>query len=140
MVVTSSTKPSWRLGAGDQYNCQYCLVSSLMAWMLGQSALSASLKVFATKLGQAADPPDGCAATQSDLQRLEKRAYSYRMKFGKDKCKILPLLFLGRNNIRYLGAKWLGSSLVEEDLGGLVDIQLTMSQRGSQGQQHPGLI
>lgn len=49
MVVSSSTKPSWRLGAGDQYNCQYCLVSSLMAWMLGQSALSASLKVFATK-------------------------------------------------------------------------------------------
>jgi len=37
-------------------------------------------------------------------------------------------------------AKWLGSSLVEEDLGGLVDIKLTMSQRGKEGEQNPGLL
>jgi len=39
--VTSGTNPSWRLVTGDQYNCQCCLVSSLIAWMLGHSALSA---------------------------------------------------------------------------------------------------
>ncbi|KAK4830376.1 hypothetical protein QYF61_010471 [Mycteria americana] len=82
---------------------------------------------------------DGCATIQSDLHRLEKWAESYHMKFSKDKCKVLHL-FLGRNNTRHLGDKWLGSSLVEEDLDGLVDIKLTMRQDGKEGQQHPGLL
>lgn len=54
-----------------------------------------------TKLGRVSDIPDGCAAIQSDLDRLERNV----IKLSKEKCKILHLR---RNNPRHwhrLGAE-----------------------------------
>ena len=48
-----------------------------------------------TKLGGVADIPEGWAAIQRDLNRLEKWADRNLMKFNKGKCK---LLHLGKNN------------------------------------------
>jgi len=48
-----------------------------------------------TKLGGVADTPEGQAAVQRDLTRLEKWANGDLMKLNKEKCKVLPLR---RNN------------------------------------------
>ena len=60
-----------------------------------------------TKLEGVADTPEGRAAIQKDLDRLEKWADRNLMQFNKGKCK---LLHLGRNKPMHqymLGAKWL---------------------------------
>ncbi|KAK4810823.1 hypothetical protein QYF61_008795 [Mycteria americana] len=59
-----------------------------------------------TNLGGMADMPEGRAAIQRDLDRLEKWADRNLMQFNKGKCKILHL-----------------------DLGVLVDTKLNMSQQ-----------
>ncbi|KAK4824456.1 hypothetical protein QYF61_015834 [Mycteria americana] len=48
-----------------------------------------------TKLGGVTEMPQGRAAIQRDLNRLEKWADRNPMKFNKEKCKVLHL---GRNN------------------------------------------
>ena len=45
-----------------------------------------------------ADTPEGCAAIQRDLNRLEGRTERNLMKFSKGKCKVLHL---GRNNRKH---------------------------------------
>jgi len=64
-----------------------------------------SLSKFAddTKLGRVTDTPDGCAAIQRDLDRLENSAERNLIKFNKEKCKILHL---GRNNPRHQHMLW----------------------------------
>ncbi|KAK4825279.1 hypothetical protein QYF61_026080 [Mycteria americana] len=47
------------------------------------------------KLGGGADTPEGCAAIQRDLDRLQKWANKNLTKFNKGKCKVLHS---GRNN------------------------------------------
>ena len=82
-----------------------------------------------TKLGGVADTPEGCAAIQRDLDRLEGRTERNLMKFNKGKCRVLHL---GRNNPKHqyrLGGDLLEGSSAERDLGVLVDSRLTMSQQ-----------
>ena len=77
-----------------------------------------------TKLGGVADTPEGHAAIQGDLSRLEKWADRNLMKFNNEKCKVL---LLGRNNPMHqymLGAIQLENSLAESILGVLVDTEL----------------
>uniref|UniRef100_A0A8B9DSV2 Reverse transcriptase domain-containing protein n=1 Tax=Anser cygnoides TaxID=8845 RepID=A0A8B9DSV2_ANSCY len=82
-----------------------------------------------TKLGGVADTPEGCAAIQRDLGRLESWAGRNQMRFNKNKCRVLHL---GRNNRTYqyrLGDDLLERSSEAKDLGVLVDDRLTMSHQ-----------
>uniref|UniRef100_A0A803T918 Reverse transcriptase domain-containing protein n=1 Tax=Anolis carolinensis TaxID=28377 RepID=A0A803T918_ANOCA len=82
-----------------------------------------------TKLGGIANTPEDRSRIQNDLDRLERWAKTNKMKFNRDKCKILHF---GRKNgyQRYrMGDAWLDSSVCEKDLGVLVDNKLNMSQQ-----------
>uniref|UniRef100_A0A803T7N4 Reverse transcriptase domain-containing protein n=1 Tax=Anolis carolinensis TaxID=28377 RepID=A0A803T7N4_ANOCA len=82
-----------------------------------------------TKLGGIANTPEERSRIQNDLDRLERWAETNKMKFNRDKCKILHF---GRKNgmQRYrMGDTWLDSSTCEKDLGILVDNKLNMSQQ-----------
>lgn len=52
-----------------------------------------TLSIFAddTKPGEEADMPEGCADIQTNLARLEKRAYRNLWKFNKERLKVLHL-------------------------------------------------
>jgi len=72
--------------------------------------------------------PQGCAAIQRVLDRLEKLPEKKLIKFNKGKCKVL---YLGRNNSMQkagLGTHQLEISLAEKDFGALVDNELTINK------------
>uniref|UniRef100_A0A803T8Q3 Reverse transcriptase domain-containing protein n=1 Tax=Anolis carolinensis TaxID=28377 RepID=A0A803T8Q3_ANOCA len=81
-----------------------------------------------TKLGGIANTPEDRSRIQNDLDRLERWAETNKMKFNRDKCKILHF---GRKNgnqrYRMGDDAWLDSSVCEKDLGVLVDNKLNMS-------------
>uniref|UniRef100_A0A803TIG3 Reverse transcriptase domain-containing protein n=1 Tax=Anolis carolinensis TaxID=28377 RepID=A0A803TIG3_ANOCA len=81
-----------------------------------------------TKLGGIANTPEDRSRIQNDLDRLERWTENNKMKFNRDKCKILHF---GRKNgnqrYRLGNDAWLDSSTCEKDLGILVDNKLNMS-------------
>uniref|UniRef100_K7F130 Reverse transcriptase domain-containing protein n=1 Tax=Pelodiscus sinensis TaxID=13735 RepID=K7F130_PELSI len=82
-----------------------------------------------TKLGGVATNLEDRIIIQNDLDKLEKWSEVNRMKFNRDKCKVLHL---GRNNQFHtyrMGSNCLGRSTAERDLGVIVDHKLNMSQQ-----------
>lgn len=72
--------------------------------------------------------PEGCAAIQRDLDRLESWAGRNLVKYNKGKCRVLHL---DKNNLMYqywLGTDALESSIGKRGLGVLVDCRMIVSQ------------
>ena len=127
-VVISGAESSWRLVTSSVSQG-----SALFNFFINDvdKELECTLSKFAddTKLGGVADTPEGCAAIQGDLDRLQSWAERNLMKFKMGKFRVLHL---GRNNpmLQYrLRADLLESGSAERDLGVLVDDRLTMSQQ-----------
>uniref|UniRef100_A0A803TV46 Reverse transcriptase domain-containing protein n=1 Tax=Anolis carolinensis TaxID=28377 RepID=A0A803TV46_ANOCA len=82
-----------------------------------------------TKLGGIANTPEDRSRIQNDLDRLERWAETNKMKFNRDKCKILHFGRKNGNQRYRMGDAWLDSSVCKKDLGVLVDNKLNMSQQ-----------
>uniref|UniRef100_A0A8B9V0B7 Reverse transcriptase domain-containing protein n=1 Tax=Anas zonorhyncha TaxID=75864 RepID=A0A8B9V0B7_9AVES len=131
-VVISGTESGWRsVTSSVPQGSVLCPVLFNIFIDNFHEGIVSALSKYAddTKLGGVADMPEGCAAIQQDLDRLERWAGSNQMRLNESKCRVLHL---GRNNHMYqyrLGDDLLERSSVEKDLGVLVDDRLTMSKQ-----------
>lgn len=80
----------------SQHQGQYCSTSLLITWTIGQCPLSKL--AGSIKLGEVVDAPEGFAAIERDLQRLEKQMDRNLMKLNTGKHQVSHL---GRNNFRH---------------------------------------
>jgi len=87
------------------------------------SGIECTLNKFAgdSKLCGAIDTLQGQDVVQRNLDRLERRACANHMKLNKAKCKVLHVRQGNAKHKHRLGRECLEGSLVEKDLGVLVD-------------------
>ncbi|GAB0206125.1 mitochondrial enolase superfamily member 1 [Grus japonensis] len=136
VVISGGAKSSWRPVTSDVP--QGSILGPVLLYIFFndldyEAECTLSTSADDMELGGVADTPEGCAAIQKDLERLEKLSDRHFMRFNKGKCKVLHLR---RNDPRHqymLRATQLESSLAEKALGVLVDTKLNMNQQCALG-------
>ena len=81
-----------------------------------------------TKLGGIANTLEDRNKIQNDLDRLQQWAENNRMKFNRDKYKVLNHKKRKQMHIYKMGDIWLNHITSEKDLGIVIDYKLNMSQ------------